>query len=78
MAETKKAPAKTVKKAATKTAAKAAVKTVAAKKAPATKAKRTPTHEEIAALAHKFWQQRGGHPGSDAEDWARAEKELKG
>ena len=78
MAETKKAPAKTVKKAAKKTVAKAAVKKAVAKKAPATKAKRTPTHEEIAALAHKFWQQRGGHHGSDAQDWARAEKELKG
>jgi len=73
MAETKKAPAKTVKKAATKTAAK-----TVAKKAPAKKAKKAATHEEIASLAHKFWLERGGHHGSDAEDWARAEKELKG
>ena len=40
--------------------------------------KKAATHEEIAALAHKFWLERGGHHGSDAEDWARAEKELKG
>jgi len=83
MAETKKTPAKTVKKAAKKTVAKAAVKKAVAKKAtvvkaPAAKAKKEPTYEEISALAHKFWQERGGHHGSDAEDWARAEKELKG
>jgi len=78
MAETKKAPAKTVKKAAKKTVAKAAVKKAVAKKAPATKAKKEPTYEEISVLAHRFWVERGRHHGSDAEDWARAEKELKG
>jgi len=81
MAETKKAPAKTVKKAAKKTVAKAAVKKAVAKKVPAAKAvktKKTPTFEEISALAHKYWEERGGHHGSHGEDWARAEKELKG
>ena len=71
MAEAKKkAPAKAVK-----TAAKTAVKKTAAKKAPAKKA--APTNAEIAQLAHKFWQERGGHHGSDREDWLRAERELK-
>jgi len=92
MAETekKKAPAKAVKTAAKKTAVKtaatktAAVKTAAVKTAkPKTAAmkvatKTVPTHAEVAALAHKFWQERGGHHGSDAHDWLRAEKELKG
>ena len=87
MAETekKKAPAKAVKTAAKKTAVKtAATKTAAVKTAkPKTAAmkvatKTVPTHAEVAALAHKFWQERGGHHGSDAQDWLRAEKELKG
>jgi len=87
MAETekKKAPAKAVKTAAKKTAVKtAATKTAAVKTAkPKTAAmkvatKTVPTHAEVAALAHKFWQERGGHHGSDAHDWLRAEKELKG
>jgi len=87
MAETekKKAPAKAVKTAAKKTAVKtAATKTAAVKTAkPKTAAmkvatKTVPTHAEVAALAHKFWQERGGHHGSDAHDWLRAERELKG
>jgi hypothetical protein len=79
MAEAKKAPAKAAKTAAKKTAAKTAVKKSVAKKAPAkTAAKPAPTYEEISALAHKYWQERGHHHGSDAADWLRAEKELKG
>ena len=31
-----------------------------------------------AALAHKFYVERGGQHGSDAEDWLRAEKVLLG
>jgi len=63
----------------------------AAKKAPATKAsaeatvdvqagsaKSAPTRAEISKLAHKYWEERGGHHGSHAADWARAERELKG
>jgi len=63
----------------------------AAKKAPATKAsaeatvdvqagsaKNAPTRAEISKLAHKYWEERGGHHGSHAADWARAERELKG
>lgn len=36
------------------------------------------SHEEIARLAHKFWAERGGQHGHDAEDWLRAERELRG
>lgn len=34
------------------------------------------SHEEIARLAHRFWAERGGQHGHDAEDWLRAEQEL--
>jgi len=81
MAEAKKTPVKAAKKAAAKkTATKTAVKKAPAKKAAASPAaaKAAPTHAEIAALAHKYWKERGGHHGSDAGDWLRAEKELKG
>ena len=37
---------------------------------------RKPAHEEIAALAHRFWLERGSPVGSDLEDWFRAEREL--
>ena len=36
------------------------------------------THEDIAALAHRFWAERGFQHGHDAEDWLRAEQELLG
>ena len=36
------------------------------------------SHEEIARLAHKFWAERGRQHGHDAEDWLRAEQELRG
>ena len=32
--------------------------------------------EQIAALAHRFWAERGYQHGHDAEDWLRAEQEL--
>jgi Protein of unknown function (DUF2934) len=35
-----------------------------------------PTHEEIADLAYRYWEARGGHGGSPWEDWFRAEEEL--
>jgi len=82
MAEAKKVPAKktaakktATKTAATKTAAKTAVKS-AAKKAPAKKV--AATHEEVSRLAHEYYLERGGHHGSDEDDWMRAEKELLG
>jgi hypothetical protein len=33
--------------------------------------------QEVAALAHKFWQDRGCPEGSPAEDWFRAVEELQ-
>ena len=35
-----------------------------------------PTHEQIAALAHRFWAEGGYQHGRAAEDWHRAEQEL--
>jgi hypothetical protein len=35
------------------------------------------SHDDIATLAYKLWQQRGCPDGSDQEDWFRAEDELK-
>jgi len=39
---------------------------------------RTVSREEIAALAHKLWAERGYQHGHDAEDWLRAEQALLG
>lgn len=36
------------------------------------------THEQIAVLAHRFWNERGRQHGHDAEDWLRAEQTLIG
>jgi hypothetical protein len=36
-----------------------------------------PSHAEIAALAYSYWEARGGQGGSPAEDWLRAERELR-
>jgi len=36
------------------------------------------SREEIAKLAHRFWNERGRVHGYDAEDWLRAERELRG
>ncbi len=36
----------------------------------------TASYEQVAQLAHKFWAERGGQHGQDAEDWFRAEREL--
>ena len=36
------------------------------------------SHEEIARLAHKLWAERGRQHGHDAEDWLRAEQQLRG
>jgi hypothetical protein len=35
-------------------------------------------HDEVARLAHSYWQQRGGQHGHHMEDWFRAEQELRG
>lgn len=36
------------------------------------------SHDDIARLAHRFWAERGQQHGHDAEDWLRAERELRG
>ena len=35
------------------------------------------SHQEIAALAYSYWEQRGRQGGSAMEDWFRAERELQ-
>ena len=35
-------------------------------------------HDEVAKLAHTYWQERGGKHGYHVEDWFRAEQELRG
>jgi hypothetical protein len=57
-----------------------AVKTAPKKRKPAAKKKTAtppmPTREEIAALAAKYWAERGWHDGHAEQDWLRAEQEL--
>jgi hypothetical protein len=36
------------------------------------------SHEQVAQLAHRYWAERGRQHGHDAEDWFRAEQELRG
>ncbi|WP_213804239.1 DUF2934 domain-containing protein [Granulicella sp. dw_53] len=77
MAETvkkPKAPAKTKTPAEAKAPvavkAKAVKKTAEAKAAP-------PSHDEIARLAQKYWEERGWQDGYAEQDWLRAEQELR-
>jgi hypothetical protein len=67
-----KAPAKPRKSAATKTAAPA--NGVAHSNVTEMKL----SHEQVAQLAHRYWAERGRQHGHDAEDWFRAEQELRG
>jgi hypothetical protein len=39
--------------------------------------KRSISQDEVARLAHSYWQQRGGKHGHHMEDWFRAEQELR-
>jgi len=56
-----------------------APKAIAAKKTSSkVQAIRTISRDEIAALAHKLWAERGFQHGHDAEDWLRAEQALLG
>jgi hypothetical protein len=79
MAETikkAKAPAKTKKAEAEKPAA----KTPAAAKAKASTGiaiVKPVSREEVAALAHRFWAERGYQHGQHVDDWFRAEQELR-
>jgi len=36
-----------------------------------------PTHDEIARRSYEIYLERGSVDGHDADDWARAEAELK-
>ncbi len=36
-----------------------------------------PSHDDIAQLAQKFWEQRGYQDGHAEQDWLRAEQELQ-
>ena len=35
------------------------------------------SQEEVAALAHRFWAERGYQHGRHVDDWFRAEQELR-
>jgi hypothetical protein len=37
-----------------------------------------PTHDQIAALAHEIWRERGSPDGSDVDIWLEAERQLNG
>jgi hypothetical protein len=37
-----------------------------------------PSEEEIRRRAYDLYEQRGGEPGRDKEDWERAKRELRG
>jgi hypothetical protein len=62
------------------TAAKTTAPKAVASKTTTRKAKVTVMilHEEIAALAHRFWTERGQQHGHHEEDWLRAEQQLLG
>lgn len=72
--------AKTTKKA--ETAPKAAAKPrKAASKITLVPKNETPVSispQQVAELAHRFWNERGRTHGSDADDWFRAEQLLRG
>lgn len=58
-------------------ASKAAKPVVAkAKAAESAKVKQWPSHEEIALLAHRYYEERGWKDGFHDQDWFRAEQEL--
>ncbi len=65
-------------------ASKSATTTLATKTAPRKKTTRSnvtqmkASHEQIALLAHRYWDERGRQHGHDAEDWLRAEQALLG
>lgn len=85
----KKAAAKknTTSKAAKEPAEKATAKKTTAKKTAAprsakatdgTASRREPSQEDIARRAYEIYLERGGRHGNDADDWLRAERELRG
>ena len=36
-----------------------------------------PTSDDVARRAYELYQERGGEPGADVDDWLRAERELR-
>jgi len=60
-----KAPAKPGKKAATTNGRASNVREIRV------------SHDQIAMLAHRYWAERGYAHGNDAEDWFRAEQQLR-
>lgn len=74
----------TAKKATTPKKPRATVaKSTAPKAAPKTKTTKSKiaimvSHEEISALAHRLWTERGQGHGHHEEDWLRAEQQLLG
>lgn len=44
---------------------------------PSVQSGQTPSAEQIARRAYELYQQRGGKPGRDMEDWLEAERELR-
>jgi hypothetical protein len=70
-----KAPAKPRKTAVKKTAVPSNVTEITAS---ANGTERKAPYEQVAQLAHRFWAERGHQHGHDAEDWFRAEQELRG
>jgi len=68
------------KKTAPKTAPKTTPRKTASKKRdnlPADSSYVTPTHHEVELLAYRLWVDRGRHHGDDAQDWLRAEEQLR-
>lgn len=69
-------PAKATK--ATKTPAKARKTPAAPIASTAEPNHKSVSHDEIAHLAHRFWNERGRQHGQHQDDWLRAEQELRG
>jgi len=38
---------------------------------------RGPSHDEIALKAYELFEQRGGEPGHEQDDWLQAERDLR-
>ena len=75
---TKTATAAKPRKPATKKAANGAIAKPAAANGHVLEMERAAPHDEVARLAHTYWQQRGQQHGQHIEDWFRAEQELRG
>jgi hypothetical protein len=78
MAETNKASTTKMPRATTAKAAVAREPVTAKKPTRGKVTQMKASHEDIARLAHRYWAERGHKHGSDADDWLRAEQELRG